>query len=466
MGWRGPFAVVLALGAAAGPAAAGSVVHTVAFDDRDLVVTKDDGYDEVRLAGCDLTDEIGRPELPLLVVTLAVPAGCSATGLSVISSEFADVAGPFLPRPAQPPRILPVPGFAPPPWTPAGPDPVVYRGASAYPADVALLTSHGSLGGNGTAGVVVHPVQFVPSTGALRFHRRITLRVDYEGTGERVGRPLARPLAGVAASVFANGEAVSTEARSAQHATALPEREESEYVVITPAFLAPSFEPLVEWKTRKGVPAAVVTTEWIASNYTGADAQERIRAFVADAHAQWGVAWVLLGGDTGLVPARRAYAMTCEAGMHPDEDAIACDLYYSDLDGTWNADGDATWGETTDDVDLYPDVFVGRASVATTADAEVFVAKTLTYERTPPAGWFLDALLAAELLWTNPYTDSGIALDRIDRESIPPEYDPLTKMYESLGNETVASVVSALNAGRSHFPVSYTHLTLPTILRV
>jgi hypothetical protein len=430
------------------------VVHTVSFGDGDLVVTRVDGYDEVRLAGCDLTNEVGRPELPLLVVTLAVPPGCTATGLSAVSTESTDLGGPFVPRPAQSPRILPVPGFAPPPWAPADPDPAVYRGVSPYPTDVALLTSRGNLGGNGAAGLVLHPVQFVPATGALRLHRRITVRVDYEGTAER-GQALARPVAGVAASVFANGEAVSTGARSTaaarspQHATAL--RGECEYVVITPAFLASSFAPLVEWKTRKGVPAAVVTTEWIASNYAGADAQERIRAFIAEARAQWGTAWVLLGGDTALVPARRAYAMTCEAGMHPDEDAIACDLYYSDLDGTWNADGDATYGETTDDVDLYPDVFVGRASVVTTADAATFVAKTLTYERTPPAGWFLDALLAAELLWTNPYTDSGIALDRIDHESIPPEYDPLTKLYESLGNETVTAVVSALNAGKSHF---------------
>ncbi|GAH98023.1 unnamed protein product, partial [marine sediment metagenome] len=36
------------------------------------------------------------------------------------------------------------------------------------------------------------------------------------------------------------------------------------------------------------------------------------------------------------------------------------DLYFSDLDGNWNFDGDEKFGEVEDSLDLYPDVFVGR----------------------------------------------------------------------------------------------------------
>ena len=99
--------------------------------------------------------------------------------------------------------------------------------------------------------------------------------------------------------------------------------------------------------------------------------------------------------------------MTCEAGGHVDEDAIACDLYYADLDGSWNADGDGIFGEIDDDVDLYPDVFVGRASATLTSHVEAFVSKILSYERDPEPGYHLDMLMAGEVLWTDPFTDSN-----------------------------------------------------------
>lgn len=451
MTWYAPLATVIALALLAAPGSAGFLEHTVTFLEKDLTMTRTDKYDILRLAGCDIMRDTGKPELPLLALILALPPGARPTRVEIVSDEAVELAGPYLPCPAQPPRILPVPGLDLPDWRPVSPDGSVYDAAAPYPGKTAELASAGRLGGNSAAGVLVHPIQFLPETGSLRFHTRLVLRVEYDEGAAPRGCALRTPLAGVAATVFANRSAASAPDAAAGVETTLLEPGDCEYVLITSASLEPAFAPLAEWKTRKGVPARIVTTEWIAATYAGPDAQARIRSFIADAHAEWGTSWVLLGGDTGLVPARRAYAMTCEAGAHPDEDAIACDLYFSDLDGTWNADGDATYGETDDQVDLYPDVFVGRASVATSADAQAFVTKLLEYERTPAPGWFLDMLLAGEILWTTPYTDSGIALNVIDRDYIPPRYDPIAKLYESLGNESVPAVISALNDGKSHF---------------
>jgi hypothetical protein len=446
-----PLAAMIALALLAAPGSAGSLEHTVTFLEDELIVTRAGDYDAVRLAGCDLTQDTGRPELPLLVLVLALPPGARPTGVEIVSDEAVELAGPYLPRPAQPPRILPVPGLDLPERPPAPPDASVYGGTAPYPGELARLVSGGRLAGSGAAGVLVHPVQFLPETGALRLHTRIVLRVEYEEVAAPRGRAPEAPLAEVAAAVFANRNAMPAPDGGVGTERTLLEPGDCEYVLITPAALESAFAPLAEWKTRKGVPARIVTAEWIAAAYAGPDAQARIRSFITDAHAEWGTSWVLLGGDTGLVPTRRAYAMTCEAGAHPDEDAIACDLYFSDLDGTWDADGDATYGETSDEVDLYPDVFVGRASVTSAAEAQAFVTKVLEYERTPAPGWFLDMLLAGEILWTNPYTDSGIALDAIDRDYVPPRYDPIAKLYESLGNESVPAVISALNGGKSHF---------------
>jgi Peptidase family C25 len=65
---------------------------------------------------------------------------------------------------------------------------------------------------------------------------------------------------------------------------------------------------------------------------------------------------VLLGGDVQYVPDRKCY-LTVEVNT----DVIPADLYYADLQYSWNSDGNSHYGEMTDSVDLYHDVYVGRA---------------------------------------------------------------------------------------------------------
>jgi hypothetical protein len=126
----------------------------------------------------------------------------------------------------------------------------------------------------------------------------------------------------------------------------------------------------------------VRTVEWIRQNYpNGVDPAEQIRTFIRDAYDNWGTVWVLLGGDTDVVPLRYA---THHFNNPPDQ--IPADYYFGCLDGNWNGDGDWYFGESGappngDGADLVPDVFVGRATVSTPASAATFVAKINNYER-------------------------------------------------------------------------------------
>lgn len=436
-----------------GHAASGAFVEqVVTFAEQELDISKSGAYDVVTLANCDVTRDVGMPQLPVLPLTVAIPAGARPTRLEVLAAESKDIIGRFAPLPAQRPQILPTPAVEPPPWRFTEPDASVYGRSRPFPEAVAELTSLGHLPGNEAVGVSVHPVQYLPDSGRLRLFTRIALRLHYDAPeGERRPARGAACLERAARELVANGAHVGHPIVRDRVGDSRLDTGDFEYVVVTSEDLASAFDPLVEWKTRKGVPATTVTVEWIDAAYPGADTQERIRAFIADARDAWGALFVLLGGDTRSVPARRAYAMTCEAGGHPDEDAIGCDLYYSDLDGTWDADGDGVYGEMSDAVDLYPDVFVGRAPVTGVTQAARFVAKVLTYERTPPQDYGTDMLMAGEVLWTNPFTDAGIALNYIDRESVPPRFDPITKLYQTLGNESVSTVIEALNDGKSHF---------------
>jgi hypothetical protein len=116
---------------------------------------------------------------------------------------------------------------------------------------------------------------------------------------------------------------------------------------------------------------------------------------------------------------------------------------------TPNSNG--TYGEVDDEVDLFPDVIVARAPVENVAEAEAFVSKILAYNRTPTTDYQTNFTLAAEILWPDPYTDGSIAADMLDELYIPPQFDPITKLYQSQGNENWGTVMAALNDGQNFF---------------
>ena len=90
---------------------------------------------------------------------------------------------------------------------------------------------------------------------------------------------------------------------------------------------------------------------------------------------------------------------------------IPTDLYYQCVDGNWNADGDAIFGEgfantatPGDDADLYPEVWIGRLPTTTLGEAQTVVDKILAYEATPLRnGYQNDFLALGEVLFPQNY---------------------------------------------------------------
>jgi hypothetical protein len=186
-----------------------------------------------------------------------------------------------------------------------------------------------------------------------------------------------------------------------------------EYVIITSDEFASYFQELANWKTKKGVPAVVRTVSWIEANYPGGcDTAERIRMFLKDAYESWGTTYVLLGGDTDVVPPR--YASTAYYGG----ESVPGDVYYSSLEGNWNADGDAVFGEAYvdevtrgDSVDFYPDVYVGRAPVNNIVEVDTFLDKCEAYEKTPSLWYTTRNLYLAEMLFPYDWQSGPFSMD-------------------------------------------------------
>lgn len=188
-------------------------------------------------------------------------------------------------------------------------------------------------------------------------------------------------------------------------------------IIITNNEMEPEFQRLADHRTRLGIRSIVVTFDDITANYQqGLDLAETIRLYIRDAYSKWGVDFALLGGDTEIVPTRYAHSTFYPPSKSTD---IPSDYYFGCLDGNWNNDGDAFFGEVFvsgsdpgDATDLAPEVSVGRAPVVSLSEAELFVDKVIEYEIPSDTTYQTTALLASEVLFPSTWMQgNAVQLD-------------------------------------------------------
>ena len=217
--------------------------------------------------------------------------------------------------------------FQTPPFVAA--DPALYAEAAGRPAARLLATA--DEGPTPVATIQLQPVRLTPD-GRLEFNAKIGLTLRY-APSEDGGEP-DRPPANIVSLAQAQRQ-VALIRRTVVNPEAVFDFSHwfprfhlgTDYLVITDnqqwdaqamaptgaagGDLAASFGRLAAWKRRRGLRATVVTLSDIMADRHGnfragsRDLQEVIRKFLKMAQADWGVAWVLLGGDTGIVPIRR-----------------------------------------------------------------------------------------------------------------------------------------------------------------
>jgi hypothetical protein len=441
----GTLVLLVAIPALAATASTAEVAATLVLNPAQLEFGQHEGYDLVSIEGAVHTTDPAEPMLPAFHVRLLLPPGSDCSEIETFHGGTVRIPGTYDILPAPRPVRLSQERAS------EIPQPLkhVYDSDSPYPRTVARLAGVGSLGGFRIATVIVTPLQYIPATGELLLHTHIEVSAATEPSSEADERtcPAAPGLALLDAvrATVANGEALS--AYAAAQLAGGSRGTDTDYLIVCARSFSDEFAPLADWKTRKGVRASIITVEDVVDDpvYSGVDEAESIRNCIRHYSIEHGTLWVLLAGDTDLIPARLVHDSFFDQGL-------PCDLYYADLDGDWDSDGDAIWGEVEDGVDMYSDVLVGRAPVSTEAEASAFVERVLAYEgaATPPTSSFQrEMLLLGEIMWDypDPYTDGGVALDMIHDECVPPRFDPVTRLYERDGTLSASSVIDALSTG-------------------
>ncbi|HLQ66861.1 MAG TPA: C25 family cysteine peptidase, partial [Candidatus Limnocylindrales bacterium] len=186
-------------------------------------------------------------------------------------------------------------------------------------------------------------------------------------------------------------------------------------VILAPDSLADLFQRLADFQTRAGRPTVVRTLSTVrAADPRSNDLAQAIRSFLLSARDLWGIRWAVLGGDHETIPLRMVRV------NYGEVQDIPSDAYYSDLDGTWDKNGNGIYGEVGDSLDMQPDIAVGRLSAASRADATVLVDKALKYATAPIAATVGKQLILAEVLFPPAWTPGqGIQVDgAVEGESL------------------------------------------------
>jgi hypothetical protein len=406
--------------------------YTLRFSKEDLNFDTLLGYDLVTMKECSYLSEIGKPKMPMKNIKIAIPSDIKVTRVRILSIREEPIQGTYTIFPTQ--RPLPV-GETYDQILSVRPNKVTYTSPFPYPLRLVSLGEQNDLAGQSMIQITVFPLHYLPLQKKLTLVQSISIVIEgVEGyvckdflpqTISENGRMMYEQMI---KGMVINPETIELCNAPNPQPMGVPAGD-YDYVIITQESWVNAFQPLATWKTQKGVPATIVTTNWIynSGGYSGTNVQ-KIKAFVQDAYTTWGTIYVLLGGDIDVVP---CYYRTFSS---VDPDSVPNDAYYADFDSDWICE-----------------VNVGRASVNGTGNSTGrignFIHKIITYETNPPltnyamnAGFFgfdLDSSTHGYLCKIN-----------IKNAYIPTGWT-MTTVYDNQTGNHKTNVITALNAGQN-----------------
>jgi parallel beta-helix repeat protein len=360
-------------------------------------VTTVNGLDSLALKNLKSTNIPGAPIMPFYDVRLLLPPHTDVVSIEIVPTHKEILADSYVLENGQEQTSLDSP--APP--TPTMQNPEIYESYNQYPGVFYENNSVQRFRGYQILFLNLYPVQYIPKIGKVWYWKEMTITVHLRETTRQPSDTLYRNLRedelGLLEKNVDNPEDIVKYSinRSYQSISS-----GYDLLILTSDSLRDSFAPLVAAHNAEGCRTLVRTLTDIGNTTpTG------IRDYVRFAYQTWNIEYVLLGGDSDVIPV---------VTLLYD---LPSDVYYACLDGPYNNDRDGFWGEYNDgengnDVDLLAEVYVGRACVNTPTEVRYFIEKTLKYMKLKPTDDYLKCVaLAGENMypgWGGAYMDELI----------------------------------------------------------
>jgi hypothetical protein len=403
--------ILMILFIAVGSLLAETLIHTYRFDMPEMV-TKE-SYTEILYENCYNMGEEGNPLLPYFSTDILLPQGQEIENIRILNEEYFSIIDNITIQPAS--RKFPI--YQKAENYEVEPNENIYNSYDLFPDNMIDYVSTQFLAGHSIGSFLICPVIYQPAAKEARLLKEIELEITTRQSDriEVLEQFLhdSKIINQRITKIVENPEILST------YNYQLNRDEECDILLITNNALLPAFQDYMDFKESTGYFIEAITTEDIYTNYTGQDNQEKIRNCIIDYYLNFGIIYVILGGDSApnipaqdVIPHRGLFAL--------DDNNIPADMYYACLDrgpgaGTgpdWNNDGDNQWGEPGE-YDLYSEVGIGRICVDDAAEIQNFTNKLTMYQDSPVIDDTEKALMIGEELNNNPWTFGGDYKDEI-----------------------------------------------------
>ncbi len=296
---------------------------------------------------------------------------------------------------------------------------------------------------------VINPIKYLPKENVILYYPEIKVTVntfDYESTNLTANYRNDNATKKMLTTFIQNKNQIN----SYPEVTPSRDRDNYDYLIVAYPDYVDQFQVLADYKNSLGMRTKIYTTTYIYENSEGADNQEKIRNFIINEYQNNGISYLLLAGDADKVP-ERGFAVMID--QYPDDD-IACDLYYSNLDGTWNDNNNNLWGEWNEK-DLIGELAVGRAAVGSTTEAQNFVHKQIMYQQSPVVEDLTKGLMVGEDLGWTPWGKDYMEEIRLGSTNwgyttcgIPDQIDVQT-LYDHDSNWSPGQLYNKWNSGQN-----------------
>jgi len=178
-----------------------------------------------------------------------------------------------------------------------------------------------------------------------------------------------------------------------------------DYLIISIDQFLDELQPLVNWKSQRGLTVNVETIEVISLKYEGNSLPEQIRRCIQDYYLNNKTIWVVLAGGEYIIPTK---------SLLVDGVSVSCDNYFGNLDNDWLF-SDSEIGTIVDGTEWEPEVYVGRLPADNESQMNDLVNRIIDYEKNPPIGsWMNTALFGGTFANFNFDSNNNNRLDSED----------------------------------------------------
>jgi len=340
-------------------------------------------------------------------------------------------------------------------------DKSIYQRTEPYPSDwITYHTGGGLFEGERTTFFVprVYPVRYFPIDSQVQFIEKIKINITYN-----------EPVTPV-----------------------IEDYDLFDLLIICPNNFIKNVKPLVCHKNKFGVRTKLVSLDYVYKNiWYGRDRAEKIKLFIKEAIEKSGIEYVLLfGAIKGQtfkwnLPVRYSHVVPFEEEQEYREKSFISDLYFADIYNSkgefssWDSNNDnifSVWNDThKDEIDIYPDVYLGRLACRSNQEVKIMVDKIINYEKNKCSdkAWFNNLILVAG----DSYNDSDFNTNYNEGEVISekaitlmPDFTPV-RVYankttgDDINRETVNNAMNngggfayfcghgSINSWSTHFPI-------------